>query len=96
MDFEWDAANLRHVLEERSRGVNPALVDEISNGAPKLFPNALMEGRSGSHLMVGPSAEGRFWTIVLLYKHSDLWRPITGWPSTNAEIRLYREDPNNE
>jgi hypothetical protein len=39
--------------------------------------------------MIGPDEDGRFWTIVLLYRDADLWRPITGWPSTNTEKRLY-------
>jgi hypothetical protein len=49
--------------------------------------------------MIGIAAEdesrkGRFWTVILLELGSDLWRPITGWPSTGSEIRLYldRED----
>jgi hypothetical protein len=39
--------------------------------------------------MIGPNDDGRFWTIVLASISEDVWRPITGWPSTNTEIRRY-------
>ena len=92
MDFQWDEDNLRHVLVESPRGVTPRLLSEIADGAPKLFQNSPLAGRTGSHLMVGPDAKERFWTIVLLYMHDDIWRPLTGWPSTQLQIRLYRQE----
>lgn len=93
MDFEFNQGNLQHLLIDRAdRGVTPSLIVEIGDGAPKLFPNEPGEGRTGSHMMVGPDANGRFWTIILLHLHGDLYRPLTGWPSTNPQIRMYREE----
>jgi hypothetical protein len=42
----------------------------------------------------GDAPKGEFWTVILLELGNDLWRPITGWPSTGSEIRLFweRED----
>ena len=37
---------------------------------------------------VGDPPEGEFWTVILLERGNNLWRPITGWPSTGSEIRL--------
>jgi hypothetical protein len=41
--------------------------------------------------MIAPDNEGRFWTVILLQSGPDKFRPITGWPSTASEIRLYKE-----
>ena len=42
--------------------------------------------------MIGPDSSGRFWTIVILPAElSGEWKPITGWPSDNAEVRRYNE-----
>jgi hypothetical protein len=37
----------------------------------------------------GDPPEGRLWTVILLEKGGDLWRPITGWPSTGSEMRMF-------
>jgi uncharacterized DUF497 family protein len=85
--FEWDSNNLPHC---QRHGVTPELVDEISLNQPRLFPDD-SDGHSGSDFMIGPDDDGRMWTIVLLSHLDNTWRPITGWPSTNTEIRQYRE-----
>ena len=71
-------------------GVTPALVANLVAGTPKLFANK--EGRAGTHMMIGPDASGRFWTVILGSLGGGRWRPITGWPSTNPETRLYRQE----
>jgi len=86
VEFEWDERNERHAA---AHGVTPSLVIEVADTQPRFFPNSPGAGRSGSHLMIGPDARGRFWTVVLLDVSYERWRPITGWPSTNTEIRLY-------
>jgi len=83
--FDWDNDNLTHAARH---GVTPDVVQQVAVNEPKLFANS-GKGRSGSHLMVGPDDTGRFWSVVLLELTSELWRPITGWPSTNNEIRRY-------
>ena len=39
--------------------------------------------------MIGPDDTVRYWSVVLLELRTELWRPITGWPGTNTEIRRY-------
>jgi hypothetical protein len=95
MDFEWGADNLRHVGVDRPRGITPTLVIEIAINAPVLVDNPAGEGRSGSHKLIGPNNTGRMWTIILIHRYGDLWRPITGWPSTNSEIRIHKEAGEN-
>jgi hypothetical protein len=60
-------------------------------GDPFLAVNPSREGRSGSHLMIGPCISGRYWTIVVMEVDDalGLWRPITGWPSTEKEIKAW-------
>lgn len=94
MEFEWDERNLRHILDESPHGLTPRIVHLIASFGPRLFPNKPGEGRSGSHMMIGIAAdgdppEGRLWTVILLEKGGDLWRPITGWPSTGSEMRMF-------
>jgi hypothetical protein len=72
-------------------GVTPALVAEIASNDPVIVPNRPGAGRSGSHRLIGPADDRRFWTVILLQKGDDTWRPITGWPSTKTEIQLHME-----
>jgi uncharacterized DUF497 family protein len=98
VEFEWDEHNLRHVFEESPHGLTPAIVRAISRRRPKLFPNEPGQGRSGSHVMIGPDERNRFWTVVLLELDDDRWRPITGWRTSNSERELYEdaEDENEQ
>ena len=84
-EFQWNEVNLGHCA---LHGVTPLVVNAVASNEPKLFPDTA-EGHSGSDFMIGPDDAGRFWTIVLLALSDDVWRPITGWPSTNTEIRRY-------
>jgi hypothetical protein len=48
-------------------------------------------------MMIGTAVEGdpsgeRLWTVILLHKGGDVWRPITGWPSAGSERRLFEEN----
>ena len=88
MEFQWDERNLEHAAHHE---VDPPLVRDIADGSPRLFENAA-EGRSGDYLMIGPDANGRLWTIVMLKLGENWFRPITGWPSTGREIRAYRNE----
>jgi hypothetical protein len=90
VEFEWDERNISYILSKEDRKITPSLVAEVSENDPLLVPET-RGGRSGSHKMIAPANDGRYWTFVLLDKGNDVWRPITGWPSTNAEIRLYEE-----
>jgi hypothetical protein len=96
VEFEWDERNLRHIFEDSPHGLTPQIVQTVAASGPLLVPNQPGVGRSGSHIMIGMATEagaspGRFWTVILLDLGRDLWRPITGWPSTDSEIRLLNE-----
>ena len=88
--FEWDEANLSKLLSA-GRGVTPELCLELGANAPK-FLLETREGRSGDYWMIAPDNEGRMWTIVVVRKGDNLWRPISGWPSTNSQIRHYNQE----
>ena len=92
MQFQLDAKNLKHFFEnEEERGINEPLLVRVASGEPKVFENEPRANRSGTHVVVGPDEMDRFWTIVVLHVSGDIWRPITGWPSTGSEIRRYEE-----
>ena len=91
IEFEWDSANLFHVLVEAPKGITPALLEVIKGNEPKFFEES-RPGRSGTHRMIAPDDDGRFWTVILLRKTDYLWRPITGWPSTNRQIQAYKDE----
>jgi hypothetical protein len=86
VEFQWDEWNLGHAARH---GVTPELVLAVANGEPVVFENE-GDGRSGSHVMIGSDEAGRFWTVIVLELTSEIWRPITGWPSTPSEIRLHK------
>jgi uncharacterized DUF497 family protein len=90
-ELEFDNRNLEHLAP---RGIDPNLVLEILAGEPVVAANEPKSDRSGSHLMIGPAANGRHWTIVIVEVDEDLgiWRPITGWPSTRKEIQLWHAE----
>lgn len=84
-EFSWDERNEQHCARHE---VTPMLGEEIKDGVPKFFLND--PGRTGTHMMIGPDRSGRFWTIVIKpTSETGVWRPITGWPSDNAEIQKY-------
>ena len=89
LGFEFDEHNLVHLARH---GIAANLVWDVFLGSPRFFVNPPREGRSGSHLMIGRSSDGRHWTIVMVLVDdaAALWRPITGWPSTVKEVALWR------
>lgn len=94
VDFEWDSGNLRHILSDSPHGLTPALCHQIRDGMPRIFEARKGPGRSASHMIIGPDDDQRFWTIIVVYKEHGMWRPITGWPSTGSELKLYQQGAN--
>jgi hypothetical protein len=47
--------------------------------------------KKGHYVVLGPTLEGRFITVVFELKHKGAARPITGWDMNRAEIRYYRK-----
>jgi hypothetical protein len=90
-EVEWDEHNEAHAARH---DITPWLVDDILDGRPLFFPN--LPGRSGTHKMIGPSREGRFWTVIIVEVAEGRWRPITGWPSDKPEVELYKAGTSGE
>jgi hypothetical protein len=43
--------------------------------------------------VIGPTSSGRFLTLVLEATDApEVWRPVTGWPSSDVEIAYHREE----
>jgi hypothetical protein len=85
-EFEWDEGNLQHLAE---RGL---AADEI-DGMLQSRMTAIRNKRSGSgtYKLVGRGRSGRPLTIVVTETAiTGMWRPITGWESTDAERRACR------
>ncbi|TAK58231.1 MAG: hypothetical protein EPO22_11120 [Dehalococcoidia bacterium] len=84
--FEFDDANVAHMA---LHGLEPNMVWDVWADEPILVPRT---GRSGTHLMIGQESSGRVWSIAVLLVDDelDIWRPITGWPSTRKEERTWR------
>ena len=87
--FQFDPTNIEHI--ER-HGLDADLVYEVLEGEPHVRRNHPPPGRTGSHLLIGPAADGTMWTIVLtaIDRKAGLWRPITGWPSRLKEVSQWR------
>ncbi len=86
--WEWDDNNIEHLA---THGLTPELIeDEIWLEAPKYIANR--QGRSASHLMVGPDRFGRMWTVCILQVDDDpvTWRASAGWRSKPHEAQWYR------
>jgi hypothetical protein len=84
--FEWDDDNEEHLYQERHGWVTIADVTDVHLNAPRYFRN--LPDRGGTHVLIGPSFEGRFFYIVLApTKEEGRWRPITGWKLTAKKGR---------
>jgi hypothetical protein len=85
--LEWDEAN-ESELAQPHHPIQPWEVEEVYWNRPVWAPNR--KGRSGDWIMVGTTDGGRRLTIVVQVKSAvRLLRPITGWPSTPAELSKY-------
>jgi len=92
VEFQLDDRNLKHLISDHpDRLVTEQILDEVISNHPRAFPNEANTGRTASHKVIGPDDSGRFWTFAALYIDGNIWRPITGWPSTNTERRLHEE-----
>jgi hypothetical protein len=85
--FEWRRPN---IAEPQEHGIAPWEVDELralGTWAARVHPDY-----PGQVRIVGPTAAGRFLTIALAPTEDPaIWRPVTGWPSTAAELAYYRQ-----
>jgi hypothetical protein len=82
--LEWDDENEGHQVH----GLNLWIADQVKDNLPQFFSNRA--DRTGTHKMIGPDNNQRFWTVILLRTTKPgIWRPITGWPSSESEIEAY-------
>ena len=86
--FEWRRANIAKLAE--GHGIAAWEVEELrelGTWAVRVHPDYPDQVR-----ITGPTRTGRFLTIVLEpTEHPAIWRPVTGWPSTRAELAYYRQ-----
>lgn len=89
-EWDFDDGNLSHLA---ARDIDAAFIRQIAAGEPRFVRHPPREDRSSTHWMIGPAADGRYWTIAIR-KVEDVpstWRPITGWPSNRKHRRIYHE-----
>jgi hypothetical protein len=85
-DLEFDQKNVNHLAEHE---VAPEDVLAVLLNAPRFFRN--LPDRSGTHVMIGPDANGQFFFIALAPRPIEgLWRPITGWRLGRRGEEFYR------
>lgn len=82
--WQWDDGNLPKIA---SHGFSPRTVEEVAGGSPKFRAN--LRGRATTHQMIGPAGDGRWWTLCVMCVYEDVWRCVTGWPSTRRESEWY-------
>ena len=83
----WTAEAVVHV---RRHGVTPADIDEVFANAPRYFED--LPGRSGTHIMLGPNASGRFLYVVIAPGvFEGEWVIVTAYPySRQRALRHYK------
>ena len=84
-ELVWTSRTVQHI---RRHGGSVRICREVIATSPKFF---LQTGRRASHLMIGPDASGRLWTIALDKLNEYQVMPVTAWPSKRSEINRYEE-----
>lgn len=84
-ELVFDEHNLAHLSRH---GISALDVVQVVGIAPLFRRNA--RARAASHQMIGPTASGAMLTICLSQTdRANVWRPITGWDSTERELEWY-------
>ncbi len=85
-DEEDEDGNLAHCL---AHGVDEGVVDAVLRECPVEVRLSL---QTAEFAIVGPDQGGAFWTLLFdrSFKRGDWLRPVTGWPSTDAEAGQWR------
>lgn len=86
--IEYDEEVTRHIARHR---LTPEIVFEVVDSDAVWFKNR--PGQRGSHLLIGPDRNGRFWTIILDEPSlpEGRWQLVTGWRSSTAEVQRWQE-----
>jgi hypothetical protein len=80
-DDENEAKIARH-------GVTVEEVQQVLDGRPHFYENR--RRRRASHVMVGPTFEGRLLVVPIERVRPRLWRPITAFDPTPTQLSTYR------
>ncbi len=82
-DFEWDEGNSVHM--QLRHGITPEEAEDVFAADP-----FFRRTKKGHYAAFGPTAGGRYLTIVFEKKARGIIRPITGWDMSRSEIQYYR------
>jgi len=85
-EWQWDDGNLDELARH---GLSRRIVERVGEEIPRFRRNK--RGRAATHQMIGPDDGGTIWTICIgeLPSWPGVWRAITGWKATPAEIGWY-------
>lgn len=86
MDFDWDAGNVDHIIEEHD--VWPEEVVQVLYNRPVLVSQGVQEGEF-RYRVVGRTDEDRILTVIYTHRGERI-RVVTAFESGPAEIRKYR------
>jgi len=82
--FDWDAANVGHILRH---AVTPFEVEEVAGGAHVSIPAKLINSENRWKLF-GKTAPGRYLVVVFTIRRK-LFRTVTAYEMNAAERRKY-------
>jgi hypothetical protein len=86
-DLDFDQENIDHLARH---GVTMKDAFEVLYNAPRFFLN--QPNRTGTHVMVGPDLEGRFFLISIEpTQREGVWRPVTAWKLGRHGLRIYNK-----
>ncbi len=83
-EFEWDDGNVVHI--ELGHGIRPEEAEEVFAVKP-LFRKT----KKGHFVVMGPTLDGRYLTVVFELKENGIGRVITGWDMDKAERGYWRK-----
>ncbi len=81
--LEWDNGNVLHL--ELGHGVKPEEAEEVFAVKP-LFRKT----KKGYYVVMGPTLEGRYLTVIFELKEDGIARVITGLDMDKTEKRYWR------
>ncbi len=84
MEFDWDAANIRHIGRHR---VTPADVEQVFANDP-MTVGTQQHNEEERFLCFGRTNGGRFLTVLYTERAGRI-RVVTAYPMTGAQRRMY-------
>jgi uncharacterized protein len=85
--FQWDDGNVIHL--ELGHGIKPEEAEEVFAVAP-----LYRKTKRGHYVVLGPTMDSRFLTIVFELKQKGIARVITGWDMDQKQKRYWRKNKN--